>query len=73
MADDEPIRIREVEVLSDDWAVLKKTTLDYRRRDGSWETQVHRPHGSGSHWAFESQRQRAPKPSVQGTAVERSE
>ena len=32
------IRVREVRVLSDDWYLLKKTTLDYRRRDGSWQT-----------------------------------
>jgi 8-oxo-dGTP pyrophosphatase MutT (NUDIX family) len=30
------VRIREVEVLSDDWYVLCKTTFDYERRDGSW-------------------------------------
>jgi nudix-type nucleoside diphosphatase (YffH/AdpP family) len=47
MADDEPIRIRAVEVLSDDWAVLKKTTLDYRRRDGTWETQVRQTYDRG--------------------------
>jgi len=34
------IRVNSVEVLSDDWAVLKKTTLDYQRRDGDWETQT---------------------------------
>ncbi|RUV40795.1 GDP-mannose pyrophosphatase, partial [Mesorhizobium sp. M7A.F.Ca.MR.228.00.0.0] len=27
------IRVRSEEILSDDWAVLKKTVLDYRRRD----------------------------------------
>jgi nudix-type nucleoside diphosphatase (YffH/AdpP family) len=32
------IRIRDVRILSDDWYVLKKTTFDYRRRDGSWQT-----------------------------------
>lgn len=32
------IRIKAVETLSDDWYVLKKTTFDYRRRDGSWQT-----------------------------------
>lgn len=32
------VRVREVRVLSDDWYLLKKTTLDYRRRDGSWQT-----------------------------------
>ncbi len=34
----EQIRIRTVETLSDDWYVLKKTTFDYQRRDGSWQT-----------------------------------
>ena len=32
------VRVREERVLSDDWYVLKKTTLDYQRRDGSWQT-----------------------------------
>ena len=32
------IRVREVRVLSDDWYVLKRTTLDYQRRDGRWQT-----------------------------------
>jgi nudix-type nucleoside diphosphatase (YffH/AdpP family) len=31
------IRVHDVEVLSDDWYVLKKTTFDYRRRDGRWQ------------------------------------
>lgn len=32
------IRILAVTTLSDDWYVLKKTTFDYRRRDGVWQT-----------------------------------
>ena len=32
------IRIKEVKVLSDDWSILKKTTLEIRRQDGSWQT-----------------------------------
>lgn len=36
----ERVRIRSVEVLADDWAVLKKTVFDYRRRDGTWEKQT---------------------------------
>ncbi|WP_397422007.1 GDP-mannose pyrophosphatase [Phenylobacterium sp.] len=32
------IRIREVRVLSDDWYVLKKTTFDWQRADGTWQT-----------------------------------
>lgn len=35
---EERIRVREVKVLSDDWYILKKTTFDFRRRDGSWQT-----------------------------------
>jgi len=34
----ERVRVREVRVLSDDWYLLKKTILDYQRRDGSWQT-----------------------------------
>ena len=34
----ERVRIRHVEVLSDDWYLLKKTTFDYRRADGVWQT-----------------------------------
>src|SRR5260221_1652900 len=32
------IRIKEVKILSDNWSILKKTTLDIRRQDGSWQT-----------------------------------
>lgn len=32
------VRIREVRTLANDWYLLKKTTFDYRRRDGSWQT-----------------------------------
>jgi nudix-type nucleoside diphosphatase (YffH/AdpP family) len=32
------VRIRAVETLSDDWYLLRKTTFDYRRGDGSWQT-----------------------------------
>ncbi|OJU35480.1 MAG: GDP-mannose pyrophosphatase [Alphaproteobacteria bacterium 65-37] len=32
------IRIRDVRTLSDDWYVLKKTTFDWLRSDGSWQT-----------------------------------
>jgi len=41
------VRIRSEEVLSDDWAVLKKTVLDYRRRDGQWETQIRQTYDRG--------------------------
>lgn len=41
------IRIRSVELLSDDWAVLKKTVYDYRRRDGTWVTQTRQTYNRG--------------------------
>ena len=41
------IRVLKVEVLSDDWAVLKKTTLEYLRRDGTWSTQIRQTYDRG--------------------------
>jgi nudix-type nucleoside diphosphatase (YffH/AdpP family) len=38
MQPNDRIRIKEVKVLSDDWYVLKKTTFDIRRNDGTWQT-----------------------------------
>jgi nudix-type nucleoside diphosphatase (YffH/AdpP family) len=35
---DDRVRIKKVETLSDDWYILKKTTFDYKRADGSWQT-----------------------------------
>ena len=32
------IKIQNVRLLSDDWYVLKKTTFDWRRADGAWQT-----------------------------------
>jgi nudix-type nucleoside diphosphatase (YffH/AdpP family) len=34
----ERVRVQSVEVLSDDWYLLKKTTFEYQRRDGTWQT-----------------------------------
>ena len=41
------IRIKSVEILSDDWARLTKTTFDYRRNDGGWETQIRQTYDRG--------------------------
>jgi nudix-type nucleoside diphosphatase (YffH/AdpP family) len=41
------IRIHQVETLSDDWFLLKKTTFDYRRRDGSWQRQTRETYDRG--------------------------
>ena len=37
MRNSERVRIRQVKTLSDDWYLLKKTTFDYRMRDGPWK------------------------------------
>jgi nudix-type nucleoside diphosphatase (YffH/AdpP family) len=42
------IRIREVETLSDDWYLLKKTTFDYRRADGTWQRQTRETYDRGN-------------------------
>ena len=41
------IRIHKVETLSDDWFVLKKTTFDYRRNDGTWQRQSRETYDRG--------------------------
>jgi GDP-mannose pyrophosphatase NudK len=42
------IRIKEVKILSDDWAILKKTTLDIHRQDGSWQTVTRETYDRGN-------------------------
>ena len=42
------VRIHSVEVLSQDWYVLKKTTFDYRRRDGTWQRQSRETYDRGN-------------------------
>jgi GDP-mannose pyrophosphatase NudK len=42
------IRIKEVKVLADDWSILKKTTLDIRRQDGSWQTVARETYDRGN-------------------------
>jgi nudix-type nucleoside diphosphatase (YffH/AdpP family) len=40
--------VRDVEVISDGWHVLRRTTLDYRRRDGVWESQHRETYDRGN-------------------------
>jgi nudix-type nucleoside diphosphatase (YffH/AdpP family) len=40
--------IRDVEVTSDGWHVLRRTTYDYRRADGIWETQQRETYDRGN-------------------------
>jgi nudix-type nucleoside diphosphatase (YffH/AdpP family) len=42
------VRVREVRTLSDDWYVLKKTTFDFRRADGTWQTQNRETYDRGN-------------------------
>jgi len=42
------VRIVDVKVLSDDWYVLKKTTFDYQRADGSWQRQNRETYDRGN-------------------------
>jgi nudix-type nucleoside diphosphatase (YffH/AdpP family) len=42
------IRIHSTEVLSDDWYLLKKTTFDFQRRDGSWQRQSRETYDRGN-------------------------
>jgi nudix-type nucleoside diphosphatase (YffH/AdpP family) len=42
------VRIQSVETLSDDWYVLKKTTFDLRRSDGTWQTQTRETYDRGN-------------------------
>jgi nudix-type nucleoside diphosphatase (YffH/AdpP family) len=47
-ADGDSVRIVEERMLSDDWYVLKKTTFDYRRRDGQWQRQSRETYDRGN-------------------------
>ncbi|MGY4534428.1 nudix-type nucleoside diphosphatase (YffH/AdpP family) [Pseudomonas sp. TE3786] len=42
------VRIKQVELLSDNWYILRKTTFDYRRPDGSWQTQTRETYDRGN-------------------------
>jgi nudix-type nucleoside diphosphatase (YffH/AdpP family) len=41
------IRVKEEVLLSDNWAVLKTTTLDFRRNDGTWQEQKRETYNRG--------------------------
>jgi nudix-type nucleoside diphosphatase (YffH/AdpP family) len=44
----ERVRIRNVQTLSDDWYVLKKTTFDFLRGDGTWQQQSRETYDRGN-------------------------
>ena len=43
----ERVRIQGVQTLSHDWYLLQKTTFDYLRRDGQWQTQTRETYDRG--------------------------
>jgi nudix-type nucleoside diphosphatase (YffH/AdpP family) len=45
---DDRIRIHDVETLSDDWYLLKKTTFDLLRSDGTWQRQSRETYDRGN-------------------------
>src|SRR6201993_4263532 len=42
------IRVKDVRLLSNNYAVLKTTTLDYRRANGEWQTQRRETYDRGN-------------------------
>lgn len=44
----ERVRIRDVEVLSDNWYILRKTTYDFQKRNGSWTTLTRETYDRGN-------------------------
>ena len=42
------IRVRGVRLLSDNWYILKTTTFDWRRRDGTWQTSSRETYDRGN-------------------------
>lgn len=48
IATQDRVRIIDTTVLSDDWYVLKKTTFDFLRRDGTWQRQTRETYDRGN-------------------------
>ena len=42
------VKIKKTEILSDNWYTLKKITYDYLKRDGSWQTQSREAYDRGN-------------------------
>ena len=41
-------KIQKTELLSDNWYILNKVTLDYQKKDNSWDTQVREVYDRGN-------------------------
>ena len=42
------VRVKNVQILSDDYYVLNKTTFEYRRANGEWQTQARETYDRGN-------------------------
>jgi hypothetical protein len=42
------VRLVKEELLSDNWAILKMTTLDYQRADGTWQNLTRETYDRGN-------------------------
>jgi nudix-type nucleoside diphosphatase (YffH/AdpP family) len=42
------IKIQKTELLSDNWYILNKVTLDYQKKDNTWETQIREVYDRGN-------------------------
>ena len=45
---DEKVRNIKTEVLSDNWYILNKVTFDYKKKDGTWQTQMREVYDRGN-------------------------
>lgn len=48
LTDNPDVVVREVELTSQGWHVLRRTTFDYRRRDGAWTTEHRETYDRGN-------------------------
>ena len=48
VARNDGVRVRQVELLSSDWYVLRRTTFDMRHRDGHWSTEQRETYDRGN-------------------------
>ncbi len=44
----EKVKILKIDVLSDNWYVLRKVTFEYQKHDGAWETQSREAYDRGN-------------------------
>ncbi|WP_281635978.1 GDP-mannose pyrophosphatase NudK [Flavobacterium marginilacus] len=46
--DNPKYKIQKTELLSDNWYILNKVTVDYQKKDGTWDTQVREVYDRGN-------------------------